>query len=264
MNTHVRQLAALIDDLFDLTRLQAQELTWSIEQVEVRDLVHDAVEAMRPVGDAGSVQLRAHLNGSAARSPGNREQLSRVLFNLIQNAIHHTPPDGSVTVRSRSSTAAWRSRSPTPEPGSPPTSATESSSPSTAATRPASRRGRPGPCDLPCDRGSPRRRHLARGCARRHARALPAPLAARQSHHLDRRRRVSDPKSLAAQRPAGTAQKYAAGCRSSRARRRLPRPCSFVVEMKHFASAAGHSSLSRDAWCPTYRGHRETAGLRVA
>jgi signal transduction histidine kinase len=54
---------------------------------------------MRPTADAGSVSVRAHVNGSVASSNGNREQLSRVLFNLIQNAIHHTPPDGSVTVR---------------------------------------------------------------------------------------------------------------------------------------------------------------------
>ncbi|MDA0174500.1 HAMP domain-containing histidine kinase [Solirubrobacter taibaiensis] len=99
MNTHVRQVGALIDDLFDLTRLEAQELEWTTERLEVRDLVHDVVEAMRPAADAGSVAVRAHLNGSVGCSRGNREQLSRVLFNLIQNAIHHTPPDGSVTVR---------------------------------------------------------------------------------------------------------------------------------------------------------------------
>jgi signal transduction histidine kinase len=99
MNTHVRQVAALIDDLFDLTRLEAKELEWTTESVAVNELVHDAVEAMRPAADAGSVAMRADVNGSVAYSDGNREQLSRVLFNLIQNAIHHTPPDGGVTVR---------------------------------------------------------------------------------------------------------------------------------------------------------------------
>ena len=99
MNTHVRQVGALIDDLFDLTRLEAQELEWTTERLEVRDLVNDVVDAMRPAADAGAVAVRAHLNGSVGCSRGNREQLSRVLFNLIQNAIHHTPPDGSVTVR---------------------------------------------------------------------------------------------------------------------------------------------------------------------
>ena len=99
MNTHVRALAALIDDLFDLTRLETQELEWTMERVAVDELVHDAVEAMRPAADAEYVVVRAELQGAVGASRGNHEQLQRVLFNLIQNAIRHTPPDGSVTVR---------------------------------------------------------------------------------------------------------------------------------------------------------------------
>ena len=68
MNTHVRQVAALIDDLFDLTRLQAQELEWTMERLEVRDLVHDVVDAMRPTADAGSVSVRAHVERVRARA----------------------------------------------------------------------------------------------------------------------------------------------------------------------------------------------------
>ena len=99
MNTHVRALAALIDDLFDLTRLETQELEWTMEHVAVEDLVHDAVEAMRPAADAEYVAVRAELHAPVGASRGNHEQLQRVMFNLIQNAIRHTPPDGSVTVR---------------------------------------------------------------------------------------------------------------------------------------------------------------------
>ena len=43
--------------------------------------------------------VRAELRWPLTPSHGNPEQLQRVLFNLIQNAIRHTPPDGSVTVR---------------------------------------------------------------------------------------------------------------------------------------------------------------------
>ena len=99
MNTHVRALGALIDDLFDLTRLQAQELQWTMDRVAVEALVRDAVEAMRPAADAGAVAVRAELRPPLGAPTGNEEQLRRVLFNLIQNAIRHTPPDGSITVR---------------------------------------------------------------------------------------------------------------------------------------------------------------------
>ena len=99
MNTHVRALAALIDDLFDLTQIEVQELEWTTEHLRVDELVQSAVDAMRPAADAESVALHAEIRPSLAPSRGNVEQLQRVLFNLIQNAIHHTPPDGSIAVR---------------------------------------------------------------------------------------------------------------------------------------------------------------------
>jgi signal transduction histidine kinase len=95
----VNALGALINDLFDMTRLETQELEWEMSRVAVDALVYGAVEAMRPAADAESVAVRAELPAPVADSTGNEEQLRRVLFNLIQNAIRHTPPDGSVTVR---------------------------------------------------------------------------------------------------------------------------------------------------------------------
>jgi signal transduction histidine kinase len=99
MNTHVHALSSLIDDLFELTRLQTRELRWTVEPVEVGALLHGAVEAMRPAAQAGAIAVHAELCPPLGTPQGNPEQLQRVLFNLIQNAIHHTPPDGSVTVR---------------------------------------------------------------------------------------------------------------------------------------------------------------------
>jgi signal transduction histidine kinase len=97
MGTHVRALGTLIDDLFELTRLQSGELVWSMEQVSLGLLLEEAVDAMRPEAEAGAVSVSARLD-SALDARANPEQLQRVLFNLIQNAIHHTPADGSVTV----------------------------------------------------------------------------------------------------------------------------------------------------------------------
>ena len=99
MNTHVKALGALIDDLFELTRLQSGELEWTMERLRVDVLLRDAVDAMRPAADAGAVAMLTELREPLAAPRGNPEQLQRVLFNLIQNAIRHTPPDGSVTVR---------------------------------------------------------------------------------------------------------------------------------------------------------------------
>ena len=54
---------------------------------------------MRPHADASGVAVHAECNQQLAPARGNPEQLQRVLFNLIQNAIRHTPADGSVVVR---------------------------------------------------------------------------------------------------------------------------------------------------------------------
>jgi signal transduction histidine kinase len=101
MSVHVRALAALVDDLFELSRLEAGDVSWSIEQVNLDQLVQETIQAMSPQAQAGGVAVRAELDTGLSPARGNPEQLQRVLFNLIQNAIRHTPPDGSVVVRAR-------------------------------------------------------------------------------------------------------------------------------------------------------------------
>jgi signal transduction histidine kinase len=101
ISTHVRALGALIDDLFELSRLEAGEVQWSMEQVRLDELVQETIEAMRPHADAGRVAMHAELDDRLAPALGNPERLQRVLFNLIQNAIRHTPADGSVVVRAK-------------------------------------------------------------------------------------------------------------------------------------------------------------------
>jgi signal transduction histidine kinase len=96
LRTHVGALSALIDDLFELSRLQAGELRWSMEQVALGELVEETVEAMRVEGAA---RLVVDVPRDLVPARGAPEQIQRVLFNLIQNAIRHTPADGSVTVR---------------------------------------------------------------------------------------------------------------------------------------------------------------------
>jgi signal transduction histidine kinase len=96
LRTHVGALAALIDDLFELSRLQAGDLRWSMERVRLPELVQETVEAMRRDDVA---RLVVDVPGDLEPARAAPEQIQRVLFNLIQNAIRHTPADGSVTVR---------------------------------------------------------------------------------------------------------------------------------------------------------------------
>jgi signal transduction histidine kinase len=70
-----------------------------MQQVAVADLVEETVDAMRPQAEAGRVAVSMQLDGCQTYAQANPERIQRVLFNLLQNAIRHTPADGSVTVR---------------------------------------------------------------------------------------------------------------------------------------------------------------------
>ena len=102
MRTHIDVLSGLIDDLFELSRLEAGDIQWTLQQVSLGQLVEEAVDALRPQANAKGVSVQADVR---AQQPAraNPEKVQRVLFNLIQNAIRHTPADGSVTVLAEAS-----------------------------------------------------------------------------------------------------------------------------------------------------------------
>lgn len=101
IRTHVGVLSDLIDDLFELSRLEAGDISWTMRQVELRELIDETVAAMRAQAAEGGVRVVAELPKEELVAHANAEKVQRVLFNLIQNAIRHTPADGSVTIRAR-------------------------------------------------------------------------------------------------------------------------------------------------------------------
>ena len=101
IRTHVAVLSDLIDDLFELSRIEAGDISWTMRQVELRDLIGETVAAMRAPAAERGVRIAAELPPGELHARANAEKVQRVLFNLIQNAIRHTPADGSVTVRAR-------------------------------------------------------------------------------------------------------------------------------------------------------------------
>jgi signal transduction histidine kinase len=101
IRTHVAVLSDLIDDLFELSRIEAGDISWTMRQVELGDLIGDTVAAFRTSAEERGVHLAAELPAEKVVAEADAEKVQRVLFNLIQNAIRHTPADGSVTVRAK-------------------------------------------------------------------------------------------------------------------------------------------------------------------
>ncbi|HWV85634.1 MAG TPA: HAMP domain-containing sensor histidine kinase [Capillimicrobium sp.] len=96
---HARALSALIDDLFELSRLEAGDVRFALEHLPVAELVAGAVDEMREQALARGVDVRVEVPADGALARANPERIQRVLRNLLQNAIRHTPADGSIVVR---------------------------------------------------------------------------------------------------------------------------------------------------------------------
>ncbi len=95
-NESVR-LSAMVDDLFEMSRISAGALSLTMRTVALSDVAEQAVAAIRPQAQRKRVRLHSDA-ASGTRVLGSDPELTRVLVNLLSNAIRHTPPDGSVHV----------------------------------------------------------------------------------------------------------------------------------------------------------------------
>lgn len=92
------ELGALVDDLFQYSRLEAGDLALVREAVDVGDLVSDTVGQFASAAAGRGVALDAEVPGPLVASVGPRE-VQRVLSNLVDNALRHTPDGGAVAIR---------------------------------------------------------------------------------------------------------------------------------------------------------------------
>jgi signal transduction histidine kinase len=89
---------ALIEDLLELARAEAGQLTVKLDRVVLYDVVHDAVEEHRAAAQAAGLTL-AHLDdGSKTILTTDPARVTQVLGNLLSNAIKYTPAGGHIEV----------------------------------------------------------------------------------------------------------------------------------------------------------------------
>lgn len=97
LQEHTRRLGALVDDLFELARIDAGALAHELQAVAVAPIVEGCVRGVEAEARARGVKLDRHL-GDAPLVRCAPDQVERVLLNLLTNALQHTPSDGAIAV----------------------------------------------------------------------------------------------------------------------------------------------------------------------
>lgn len=94
------QMDALIQDLLDITRLEAGRLVVTPRDVELSALIARSVEAIRPLAEAGGVTLSTAIPALPMLRV-DPDRVTQILSNVIGNAIKFTPAGGAVALRAR-------------------------------------------------------------------------------------------------------------------------------------------------------------------
>jgi two-component system sensor histidine kinase BaeS len=112
-------LSGLVEDLFLLSKIEADQLDLDKEPVDLTDLADTTLEAMTPVARRRNINLRLDATSHVRVLAGELE-LARVLRNLVDNAIRHAPDASEVTVGVDSDQSAVTVRVTDQGPGFPP------------------------------------------------------------------------------------------------------------------------------------------------
>ena len=97
----VRQMTRIVDDLLDVSRVTRGLVTLERAPLDLREVIHAAVEQARPLLDARRQALTLRLPAEPIGVYGDQARLVQVVGNLLSNAVRYTPERGSIIV------AAW-------------------------------------------------------------------------------------------------------------------------------------------------------------
>jgi signal transduction histidine kinase len=104
INTEAQRMSRLVSELLSLSRLENGLSSLELQPTDVGQVVSQLVTAMQPQARAAGVHLRVRLSAAPAEEEGRRpvladvDRLKQAFGNLIDNALKHTPHDGSVTI----------------------------------------------------------------------------------------------------------------------------------------------------------------------
>jgi signal transduction histidine kinase len=101
----VGALGRLVDDIFLMARLESGDIDLSTEIIDLTEIADEGIEVLRPLASARGVLPRLEADGRVL-AVGAPEAVARVVRNLLDNAVRHSPQGGEVVIRVSNGDAA--------------------------------------------------------------------------------------------------------------------------------------------------------------
>jgi signal transduction histidine kinase len=96
---NARAQTRLVEDLLDMSRVVGGTLRLEIRNVNLPDVVREAIETMTPAADAKQIRIEVTTDNGVGTIACDPDRLQQIVWNLLSNAVKFSPPSGCVEVR---------------------------------------------------------------------------------------------------------------------------------------------------------------------
>jgi signal transduction histidine kinase len=104
VNRESDRLARLINDILDLTKIEAGKLSWNIIRLTMDDLIQTSVSGIQSLADNKSLTFITDMQTAVPPFLGDKDRLVQVMTNILSNSIKFTPLGGRIVITVRHDT----------------------------------------------------------------------------------------------------------------------------------------------------------------
>jgi len=103
VRTNTDRLATLVNDLLDISRIEAGRVVLSWQPLEPQYLIRSAVDLIsrRSIDERRMMAVKVEIDDKIPPAFGDRERVQQILDNLVQNAYQYTPDNGQIIIRAQ-------------------------------------------------------------------------------------------------------------------------------------------------------------------
>lgn len=100
-----KYLLGVINDILDMSRIEAGRMVLDLEDLELDDLIGESVRIVKAQAEAENIAVSTDIDENI-RLRGDRKAVKQIMLNLLSNAVKFTPDGGNITVRARATPSA--------------------------------------------------------------------------------------------------------------------------------------------------------------